>query len=77
MGMIYLNNEDISVPNLIEKSLGSKDNSQFLKGLINELDLEKMLNLINEYEIVKSTLVGRTSMVLSMLKNVTDRKTFI
>lgn len=32
---------------------------------------------MDNYEIVKSTLVGRTMMVLSMLKNVSDKKVFI
>jgi hypothetical protein len=77
MGMIYLNNEDISVPNLIEKSLGNNENSQFLKGMISDLNLEKMMNSMKEHEIVESTLVGRTSMVLSLIKKASDKKTFI
>lgn len=75
--MIYLNNEDISVPNLIQKELKGKENANLLEGLINSVEIEKLLALISEHEIIKSTLVGRTTMVLSMLKQVTDRKSFV
>ena len=77
MGMIYLNSEDISVPNLIEKTLGVSDNATFLKSLVNELDLERFLNYIGEYDIVSTSLVGRTSMFLSQIKGVDSRKLFI
>jgi hypothetical protein len=75
MGMIYLNNEDININNVIEKWYDGAQTPT--RGWIESLDLEKLLSMVESSEIVLSTIVGRVSMLLSMLKGVTNKHLFI
>lgn len=75
MGMIYLNNEDINVGNVIERWYDGGEAA--VRSWLELLDLEKLLALVEPSEIVPSTIIGRISMLLSMLKGVTNKQHFI
>lgn len=73
--MIYLNNEDINVSNIIERWLDNSESA--VRSYLELIDIDKMLTLIEPSEIVSSTIVGRVSMLLSMLKGVNNKSLFI